>query len=556
MSHKSPEIIEVNIHEIEQLLDRAESNALREGDAELLRQFLMSYVNFFELVRDKNTTIARLRKLLFGATTESSKNLKGNRTDDDTASAADPSDETAQPGGENVTSPQESAPAPAGHGRHGADDYPGAERIDVPHTTLAAGACCPECGDGTLYAKKPVVLIRFVGQAPLQAKIYRLQRLRCHLCNRTFVADPPEGVGPEKYDASAASMIGLLKYGSGLPFNRLERLQGNCEIPLAASTQWDIVHTAAEDYAPAYEELIRQAADSDVVHNDDTTVKILEFMGERAKKAVFEDEQDPQRTGLFTSGVVGTRAGQRMALFFSGRQHAGENLSDVLRQRAEELNAPIQMCDGLSRNLPRELETILANCLAHGRRKFVELFDRFEEECRIVIDQLAVVYHNDSEARKQGLTDQERLTYHQTHSRPAMDALKTWLDRQLDAKLVEPNSALGEAIRYLLKRWEPLTLFLRQAGAPLDNNICERALKKVILHRKNSLFYKTRKGAHVGDMHMSLIYTCELNGVNPFEYLTQLQLHSAEVAEHPECWMPWNYQEHLERSQALELATC
>jgi hypothetical protein len=95
------------------------------------------------------------------------------------------------------------------------------------------------------------------------------------------------------------------------------------------------------------------------------------------------------------------------------------------------------------------------------------------------------------------------------------------------------------------KRWEPLTLFLREVGAALDNNICERALKKAIMHRKNSLFFKTPNGARVGDQYMSLIHTCELNGANPFEYLVELQRHAADVAAHPELWMPWNYRDRL-----------
>ena len=226
---------------------------------------------------------------------------------------------------------------------------------------MAAGDDCPECGQGTVYEKTPGVLVRFVGQAPLQATVYRMQKLRCHLCGKIFTAPVPSGAGEEKYDHTVASMIGLLKYGSGLPFNRLQRLQGNCEIPLAASTQWDIVHAGASLLAAAYEELIRQAAQGEVVYNDDTPVKILELMGERARKSPpLDDEHDPNRTGLFTSGVVATRAGVRIALFFSGRQHAGENLSDVLQHRVAELEPPMQMCDGLSRNLPQEFETILA----------------------------------------------------------------------------------------------------------------------------------------------------------------------------------------------------
>ena len=114
--------------------------------------------------------------------------------------------------------------------------------------------------------------------------------------------------------------------------------------------------------------------------------------------------------------------------------------------------------------------------------------------------------------------------------------------------LVEPNSALGGAISYLLRHWEKLTLFLRQAGAPLDNNLCERALKKAILHRKNALFYKTLRGARVGDLFMSLIHTCEFCGANPFEYLTELDRHAAELSSRPQDWMPWNYRQTLAAS--------
>ncbi len=135
-----------------------------------------------------------------------------------------------------------------------------------------------------------------------------------------------------------------------------------------------------------------------------------------------------------------------------------------------------------------------------------------------------------------------------------MEGLQQWCHEQLDEKKVEPNSGLGKAIRYLLNHWTKLTLFLREPGAPLDNNICERALKKAILHRKNSLFYKTENGARVGDLFMSLIHTCELCGANPFDYLTQLQEHAAELKQNPPEWMPWNYRATLERSGGVGVA--
>jgi transposase len=242
---------------------------------------------------------------------------------------------------------------------------------------------------------------------------------------------------------------------------------------------------------------------------------------------------------------VALRDGRRVALFFSGRRHAGENLAEVLKRRAAELPPPIQMCDALSRNLPGELQTILAHCLAHARRQFVDVSDRFPEPCRYLLEALAVVYRNDAIARQRLLSPEARLRWHQEASGPTMRQLHGWLTRQLEEKLAEPNSALGGAIRYMLRHWEELTLFLRQAGAPLDNNLCERALKKAILHRKNALFYRTENGARVGDLFMSLIYTCQLNEVNPFDYLTQLQRHAERVAAGPPLWMPWNYREAL-----------
>ena len=258
------------------------------------------------------------------------------------------------------------------------------------------------------------------------------------------------------------------------------------------------------------------------MHNDDTGMRILRLAR----------EPGDQRTGTFTSGIVSI-GGWNIALFFTGWKHAGENLADVLKQRAAGLPAPIQMCDALSRNSPSSagVETLLANCLAHGRRQFVEVVDNFPEECRYVLETLGGVYHHDALAREQKLSPEDRLRFHQEHSGPVMKELHDWMEAQLAEHKTEPNSGLGKAINYMLHHWQPLTLFLREPGAPLDNNIVERALKKAILHRKNSLFYKTLNGARVGDLFMSLIHTCELNGANPFDYLTELQRHAEELKQ-------------------------
>ena len=549
MKTPHPQIVELGMDELEAILQRAQAGPLGDEDRAKLQALVESYVYITELLEDKRTTIDRLRKLLFGPSTEKTRDVLPSRDEAALKDRPAPTDPGRRPEGPPGQEPKQPT-APKGHGRNGAKDYSGAQKIRVPHATLRAGDPCPECKRGTVYEQnQPEVIVRVVGQAPLNAKVYELQKLRCGLCNKVFTADSPPGVGQDKYDATAGSMIALLKYGAGLPFYRLAGLQKSLGIPLPDATQWDIVHGVAEVAKPAYDELIRQAAQGEVVHNDDTTVKILEFMG-KAKAGQVADEQKPERRGLYTSGIISTSGDRKIALFFSGRKHAGENLAAVLAQRAAELGPPIQMCDALSRNLPAEFKTILANCLAHGRRGFVEVADRFPEPCRHVLEALAEVYQNDALAREQNLSPQERLEFHQTRSGPIMERLKNWLQAQFDTRLVEPNSPLGEAISYLLKHWEALTLFLRRPGAPLDNNIAERALKKAILHRKNSLFYKTQNGAHVGDLFMSLIYTCQLCGGNPFDYLTELQRHAEELRRHPEQWMPWNYQKTLEHLAA------
>jgi hypothetical protein len=180
-------------------------------------------------------------------------------------------------------------------------------------------------------------------------------------------------VGKQKYDATSASMIGMLKYGGGFPFNRLHRLQESMGIPLPAATQWEIVESASKKMQPAYDELQRQAAQGELLHQDDTPMKILAHMGKRRQ----ERGRQKKRTGIFTSGIVSKVGKYLIALFFTGLRHAGENLQALLERRGRNLARPIQMCDALSRNMPKALKTILANCLAHGRRKFVDAAANF-----------------------------------------------------------------------------------------------------------------------------------------------------------------------------------
>ncbi len=331
-------------------------------------------------------------------------------------------------------------------------------------------------------------------------------------------------------------MMAILRYGCGLPWNRLENLQESIGVPLPASTQWEKTENAADLIYPVFNELAYQAAQGNILHNDDTTMKILSLMEENKNKA------NDERTGIFTTGIISRIDDNRqIALFYTGRNHAGENIARLYQMRDKGRLPPVQMCDALSRNITDEFKSILCNCLTHARRNFVDVFDNFPDESTYVIEVLAEVYQHDAQTKKQAMTPEQRLVYHQEHSGPLMDDLRSWLDKQIDGHLVEPNSGLGKAITYMIKHWPELTRFLSVPGAPLDNNVCERSLKRSILHRKNSLFYKTEHGVFIGDMFMSLIQTCNLMKVNPFEYLTTLIENAAELKNNPALWMPWNY---------------
>ncbi len=497
--------VNVNLGELDQLLDRACEAPLSQPESARIKEALHALA---EVLERRRRTSEKTRDVLADA-------------------AGASADETAAP----AASPGQ----PNGHGRTPAASYAGARKVAVTHPELQHGDRCPGCERGKVYGQKePTALVRIVGQAPLAATVYELERLRCNACGQVYTAPEPEGVGPEKFDETAGAMIAQLKYGSGLPFARIEQLEARLGIPLAASTQWEVVEEVAALIQPARDELIRQAAGGEVLHNDDTGMRVL----------TMERPPGDERTGVFTSGVVSVGEGRRVALFFTGREHAGENLAEVLRRRAAGLPAPVQMSDALSRNAPKladGVQILVANCLAHGRRQFVEVAGAFPGECRFVLETLGGVYGNDAEARRNAMSAVERLRLHQERSGPLMEKLRVWFEQQFRERTVEPNSGLGKAIQYMQRHWKALTLFLWEPGAPLDNNVCERALKKAVLHRKNALFYRTLHGAEVGDLFMSLIHTCEMNGVNSFEYLVALQKNAGAVAAAPGNWMPWNF---------------
>jgi len=521
----TPGAVPLKQEELAALRLRLETRQLHEEDFTLLMKLIATVQTLVRVLEHNRASIARLKKMLFGAPTEKSKTEVGS-----TPSAGQPSNRTAK-----------------GHGRHGAQSYFGAKRVEVPHTQVKAGERCPECGKGNLYRlKKSSSVVWLEGKAPVQATVYECQTMRCSGCGKLFTAEAPQEARQKKYDESVGSMVALLRYGNGLPFFRLQQLQRSMGVPLPASVQWQLAQQKAQSLKPIYEALLRHAAQGELMRVDDTTMTILERDGRSTASPECPTPQgqkkdSSEKKATHTTAIVSSGQDRQVVLYTTGARQAGQNMDRLLSQRDAQRPAPIQMCDALPGNLPKQFHIILANCLAHARRKFLELTEPFPQEVQLVLYAFQYIYANEEEATRATLTPQQRLQFHQLRSAFVVEGLFDWMRAQISSTMVEPNSQLGQAFAYMFKHREPLTLFLRVPNAPLDNNVCERVLKRAILHRKNSLFYKTSAGAEVGDLLMSVISTCTMNGVNPLLYLTDVEKHATEVAQNVESWLPWSY---------------
>jgi len=556
---KEPRRIEIEVTEVEQLIEKAQQGSLDAAEQKRLVPLLRTLVWIQRTLLETRISLSRLKRILFGKKTEKRprKPKDGDNGSDGGGTGCDGNPDT---GSEEPMAPQGNPSCGKqsqgqgrdanpnkrrGHGRRAAADYPGAETVSCPHEPYRSGDRCPICERGRLYSLPPLVRLRFTGQPLGLATRFELERLRCGACSAIFVAHVPPEAGRETYDTSLKVNLAVAHYHLGLPFKRIESFQEMVGMPLPDATQWELVEQVADSAYPVYEHLKAVGANQPLVYQDDTGARILSLIQEN------QADPQPERTGMYTTALR-FEGEHSICLYFTGRQHAGENLDDILHRRDPQL-PPIQwMSDGLAANTPKTHKdlTLQINCLVHGRRKFVELEEFFPGECTRVIDAIAEIYKHEAYCTEHQLSAEQRLAYHREHSAGVMKALKAWMEKQLEDKQVEPNSRLGGAFDYLLKRWEALTRFLHIPGAPLDNNSAERALKMILRYRNNSLFYKNAHGAYVGDVLTSLIETCRLAAANPLDYLSALMENRSAVFADPTAWLPWNYRESLAQGPA------
>lgn len=429
----------------------------------------------------------------------------------------------------------------AQHGRYASNDYTGCAIVKITHETLQVGSFCPGCAEAGLKGKlgplKPGLIIRLESNPLISGTRYEVEKLRCHLCGDQYVASVPEEIAKrEKFSPGCRAAIAVGHYYFGLPFHRIERWQALHGIPLPDATQFDQVNKLYNQVKPVHTAMEEIAAEGRLFYYDDTPSIILfhKLAGNTGKS-------------VYTTAIISQVGQNTIQLFYTGPGVAHERFEALLAKR-EGLEPMLTMTDASRSNIPRHVNLkvwiswVLCFCLVHGRRQFYEIRECFTPHCDFVIDQIAKVYEHEAFCKKEKFTPQERLAYHQTHSSPVMQALWIWLNNQLLYRSAEPNSGLGVAIRYMLRYWRALTRFLHYADAPIDNSWSERLVKIIIRYRNNALFFKTDRGAHIGDGLMSLIQTAIQAKVNPFHYLTTLQKHAESVAQEPHLWLPWNYQ--------------
>ena len=556
---KSFERIVLKDEEVDSLLGRISANQLKESDKKIITAIVRIYQQIQFALQEANITIHRLRGIFGFKKTEKRSHLHSSGE-----VFEEPSEEDSEKSlgkiacdqlglalsqtieslkkVKNAFEKEKEQEKKKGHGRLGHKDYPGANIVKQEHEFLKPGDDCPEKCGGRLYLLEPKVTVCLTGHALVSATKVLQERTRCALCGKVFTAGLKEGIPTQKYDEALKANLAIAKNYAGMPFYRIQMLQKMVGVPLPHPTQWQLVESLADDIYPIFYELERLAAQGTIISHDDTVVRILSVIQENKERA---KRGEKGRAGMYTTGVVSQVGQYIIYLFLSGRLHSGENMTNLLKKRFPGLGPVIRMADALSCNLSVEFISILCKCLAHGRRKFYEIYAYFPGECGIVIDCLAMVYHYDAITKQEQMSPEERLAYHQINSAPIMTVLKEWMVQKLEKKEVEPNSSLGKAFKYMLNHWEGMTRFLHVSGAILDNNITERALKIPIRSRKNSLFYKTEHGAFVGSMLTSIIHTSVMAGENPVDYLIALQKNKKALFKSPKDWLPWTYKDTL-----------
>ena len=370
--------------------------------------------------------------------------------------------------------------------------------------------------------------------------------LRCNGCGIEYMSHERS---LDKWDNTARSSV-VLQRASGMPFYRLSKLQSLYNIPVAPSTLWNQYLSLWLDCGfHIYKELLCVASNCKVFYLDDTGAKIIEVTQEH--KALPEKE----RRFCHTTGIcTETSDGHKMILYITDNKYCGENFAPLVDNRKNKDHYLKIVADASNQNIPKVSgedlkKIIIANCLTHGRRKFNDIKDSYPKECGYFLSEISSIYKVEKACHN--YCARKKLRCHKASSSQHIRNIYSKIRYLFKEKQVEPNSDLGKAMNYWLNHQKELTRFLRVKGIDLDTNRVERALKSIILQRKNSLFFKTRKSAEVHSGLHSIIATCEANSVNAFAYLNWIQSNWQKVQKASQGFMPWDYIAYMNSTELI-----
>src|SRR5215468_7348560 len=356
MTEPDDEIPKINPSEVDTLIEKIWQNKLDEQDKRMIDRLLRTLLYVVSMLQEKKVTLLRLKEMVFGKKSEKMKREKGEKGEpkDGPGSGVHEGgkgDGSQTPKNEKLEGVEGDNPRrKPGHGRHRASDYPGAKKVHCRHRQLVSGSPCPKQNcRGKVYREKPHQFTQFTGQPAIQATQYEQEVVRCRECGAVYEAELPAGVSPKKWDETADATIAIERHAKYTPSYRTARTQEMCGVALPESVQSERCREVADALEPIYERMKKEAAQGKVFQIDDTPVRILELVKEnREKKQEKEDaekkvkerkekrkkKKKEERVGIQTSGVVvELHSGAKVALYFNGRQHAGENVEELYRLR-------------------------------------------------------------------------------------------------------------------------------------------------------------------------------------------------------------------------------
>ena len=538
--NKKIPVSELNTAALDALIIRAQEAidndlSLSTDDIKLLLNAVLTLATMQERLSNKDVTVHKLRKLL--GMVQSSEKLNHLLVEGGTSKSNTKIKRARKPKVKKTPAPTKV--------HHALEDF-------------KKGQSCPSCFSGKLYKYEPAQLLRVSGHSPFSSELHLSERLRCNACGQFFTASLPsdvlaDGEAGQKYAYSARSLMALQKYFAGAPFYRQESLQDILGLSITASTIFDQCEYLSNDLYPVFNQLLVIAADAHHFYLDDTTHRIIEQ--EAVQKKMRHSNKLQTRTGLYASGIIASikqrNEQQNIVLFQTNIGHAGEFIDEILKKRKPDKSPPILMSDALPSNNPTVIPVRQAACNSHSRRQFVDVIHQFPDEVEWVLQCYKQIWKFEDETIDQSMSPTERLKYHQKYSLPVMNEIRAWGEKHFTENTVEENSSLGKAIAYFNRHFERLILFCKVAGAMIDNNLMEQALKLIVRNRKNAYFYKTPAGAAISDVITSLIATAMQSGINVFDYFNAIQRHSQLVKEQPEKWLPWNYEQSIQFEMVL-----